>query len=79
MKQSESKRLDGYNYPRCIALVPSLLLLAGFVVQGLLIVLPCRLTGTEEEVLRNTTALGTSSKLYINIWVSEAEGTNDVP
>lgn len=61
MKQSESKQLDGYIYPRCIALVPSLLLLAGFVIQGLLTVLLCLLTCTEGEVLRNTTALGTGS------------------
>ena len=43
-----------------IALVPSLPLLAGFVVQSLLAVSPCWFSKTEGEVLGNTAALGTS-------------------
>ena len=54
-----------------IALVPSLPLLAGFVVQSLLAVSPCWFSKTEGEVLGNTAALGTSWGSYTKIWTEE--------
>ena len=46
MKRSESKQLAGYIFACCIALVPSLHLLAGFAVQCLLAVSLSQLAST---------------------------------
>ena len=48
MKLSKSKQVAGYIFACCIALGPSLPLLAGFVVQKLLPVSLCQLANTEK-------------------------------
>ena len=76
MKLSKSKQVAGYIFACCIALGPSLPLLAGFAVQKLLAVSLCQQI-RRRDVIGNTAAIGTSSEPYAEIWVGVDEGTID--
>ena len=59
-------------------MAPSLLLLAAFVVQSLLVVSLCWLVSDERIGFVNTAVLGTSSGPRTIVWIDEAEETIDV-
>ena len=77
---SKSKQLAVYIFTCCIALMSNLPLLAGCLVQSLLLVSLWQLAwlAWRRELLGNMTVLGTLSGPWTNIWVCETEGTTDI-
>ena len=73
MKKSKSKQLAFCIFTCCIALAPSLPLLAGFVVQSILAVWLFQLARTDERSCKYSCAWH-QLKILCKIWVWEVEG-----
>ena len=75
------KKLAGYIFVRCIAIMSCLPLSTDFAGESLLATLLCRLPRTDGGgggALRNAVIFGTSLWSYANVWKDKTEWSNNV-